>query len=247
MKIAISKASGSTKYGYYGEWLRAANPDVEIVDLYHLPEDRAVETLSDVSALVLSGGPDVHPRHYNKPELVELCGEIDEHRDAMEFAVARAAIEMNMPVLGVCRGLQVLNVLFGGTLIPDIPKHMAAGSEHKERVAIEHRRMEDADSMHAIEIESGSVFRNISRIYDGTINSAHHQAVDALASLFTPSAYSPDGIVEAFEWGDASLGGKPFLLAVQWHPERMDWSSPFSLPIAEHFTNEARAYRALFR
>ena len=91
------------------------------------------------------------------------------------------------------------------------------------------------------------MLKRISRVLDGEINSAHHQSVEKIAAVFTPTATSPDGIIEAFEWGDASLGGKPFLLAVQWHPERMSYDSPFSLPIAQHFLFEAASYYNLFQ
>jgi putative glutamine amidotransferase len=82
---------------------------------------------------------------------------------------------------------------------------------------------------------------------DSTVNSSHHQAVDHIAQLFTVSARSADGTIEAFEWGDATLGGKPFLLGVQWHPERMAFDMPMSGSIAQHFVHEADAFRSLIR
>jgi putative glutamine amidotransferase len=111
---------------------------------------------------------------------------------------------------------------------------------------VEHGKTGGHDALHYIEIEPGSIIRRISKTMDGTVNSAHHQAIDKLADVFTPSARAHDGIIEAFEWGDATLGGKPFLLAVQWHPERLKSDSAFSLPIARHFLEEARAYSILF-
>ncbi|MBI2793777.1 MAG: gamma-glutamyl-gamma-aminobutyrate hydrolase family protein [Ignavibacteria bacterium] len=238
MKIAISKASGSEKFQQYERWLRAAATDVEIVDLISLSPHGAVQKLSECSGLVLTGGSDINPDRYGKPEMADVCQDIDDVRDELELAVARAAIEMRMPVLGVCRGFQILNVAFGGSLIADIP------SMYKSEV--EHGKTGGHDALHYIEIEPGSIIRRISKTMDGTVNSAHHQAIDKLADVFTPSARAHDGIIEAFEWGDATLGGKPFLLAVQWHPERLKSDSAFSLPIARHFLEEARAYSILF-
>jgi putative glutamine amidotransferase len=176
-----------------------------------------------------------------------LCGTINRSRDAMEFAVAQAAIDANMPVLAICRGMQLLNVLYGGTLYADVPsQRQQATNGQLPPGAVEHRKVDGVDGQHHLIVEPGSLIRRITRATEGPINSAHHQAVDQLANMFTASATSDDGLIEALEWGDAALGGKPFLLAVQWHPERMDWDSPFSLPIARHFVQEAAAYHLLF-
>lgn len=239
MKIAISKASGSASYERYGKWLSAANPNVEIVDMIGLQPKEAAGRLSLCDGLILSGGADVAPERYNEPEKRALCTAIDEQRDALEFALANRAYELSLPVLGICRGMQLLNVVYGGTLVADISTQLPD--------AIEHKQIDGVDSMHGLSVEPGSIIRRICGALDGEINSSHHQCVERLASLFTPSAISPDGVVEAFEWGDASMGGKPFLLAVQWHPERMDYESPFSLPIAKHFLSEAEAYSLLLR
>lgn len=238
MKIAISKASGSVKFQLYERWLRAADNDVEVVDLISLSPQDALQSLSECSGLVLTGGSDINPDRYGKPEMADVCQDVDNTRDELELAVARAAIEQRIPVLGICRGFQILNVAFGGSLIADIPSMIKS--------EVQHGKTDGHDSVHDVEIEPGSIIRRISKTMEGTVNSAHHQAIDNLANVFTPSARARDGIIEAFEWGDASLGGKPFLLAVQWHPERLEPDSAFSLPIARHFIAEARAYSILF-
>lgn len=239
MKIAASRVSGSEKYASYQRWLRAVDPEVEVVDLYtYSTPAEAVTLMKECSGLLLTGGPDVNPVRYGQPEKAALCEPPDEHRDALELALIESATEANMPILGICRGAQILNVAFGGTLIADIPT--VVGTE------IEHRQVDGVDSHHAIHSEPGSLIKRICRSLDGEINSAHHQSVERLATIFTPSATSPDGVIEAFEWGDAAMGGKPFLLAVQWHPERMDYGNPFSLPIAQHFVSEVAAYSQLF-
>jgi putative glutamine amidotransferase len=239
MKIAVTKASGTEKYALYGRWLQQVDADVEIVDLIEMQPDEATRTVLECDGVLFTGGPDVDPVIYGMPEKRELCSTIDAHRDALELSVAKAAYEARLPMLGICRGLQVINVAFGGTLIADLPTERSSD--------VEHRMIDEVSSEHAIHVEPGSLIKRICNALDGEVNSSHHQAIDTLASLFTESALSDDGVIEAFEWGDTSLGGKPFLLAVQWHPERMPSHSPFSLPIARHFVEEVRAYRALLR
>jgi putative glutamine amidotransferase len=239
MKIAASRASGSDSYARYEPWLRAADETVEVVDLHGMAPDDAVRTLEGCSGLLLTGGPDVDPDQYQQPEKRTLCQPADVDRDALELAVIRRAFELRMPVLGICRGAQILNVAYGGTLVADIPTAL--------QTDIVHTRVNEVDARHPIEVEGGSLIRKLCRVMDGEVNSAHHQSVETLAAPFTTSATSPDGVVEAFEWGDGTLGGKPFLLAVQWHPERMEYDSPFSLPIAQAFTSEVAAYGLLIR
>lgn len=240
MKIAVSKASGSEKYGKYQEWLQEADASVEIVDLSFCENVReAKEVLKECSGVVFSGGPDVHPSRYNMPELLELCTNIDEARDELEFALVEEARELQMPVLGICRGAQLINVAYGGTLIADIPTQVDG--------YLEHGQADGYDSQHPIAVEPGSMIKRICRVLDDVVNSAHHQSIHRIAPIFTVSALSDDGVIEAFEWGDATLGGKPFLLAVQWHPERMSYSSAMSGPIAEHFVLEVQAFASLLK
>lgn len=238
MKIAATRASGSDKYLMYERWLREADPDVEVVDLHGMSPDQAVEHLRMCAGVVITGGPDVAPDRYGQPEKAELCGPPDLDRDALELAVIQAAAERNMPILGICRGAQILNVAYGGTLIADIPTVQGA--------AVEHRQLDGVDQRHALHVEGGSLIKRICRVMDGEVNSAHHQAVEYLAPQFEVSARADDGTIEAFEWANATVGGRSFLLAVQWHPERMDHADPLSLPIAQAFTHEAAAYAALF-
>lgn len=239
MKIAISRASGSPSYERYAPWLQAADERVTVVDMHAMSAADASNKLADCDGLVLSGGPDVDPARYDAEHRRALCQVIDAERDERELALIERARDLRMPVLGICRGAQILNVAYGGTLYADLPTECPSSTEH--------RQIDGADSIHPVEIEPGSILRRICRTMDGQVNSAHHQSVEHLAPLFTPSVLSSDGVIEAFEWGDATLGGKPFLLAVQWHPERLDHANPFSLAIARHFIHEADAYRLLVK
>ncbi len=247
MKIAVSKASGSDSYEKYGAWLREADPDVEIVDCIEMTPAEAVVALGECNGLVLSGGPDIEPEWYGQPEKRDQCLGFDSARDALEMAITKAAVELNMPVLGICRGAQVLNVAFGGTLIADLPTAKGLGRQCDAHTDVQHGQVDGRDGRHPIEVEPGSLIKRICRVVDGEVNTAHHQAVDRLASVFAPAAIAPDGTIEAFEAADATLGGRPFILAVQWHPERMEWENPLSMPIAVHFINEAHAFGALVK
>ncbi len=237
--IAISKASGTPSYANYAAWLHSIDPSIRIVDCQPLSSDEAVAALDQCDGLILSGGPDVEPERYEQPELRALCHTIDAERDAKEFALVERARDLRLPTLGICRGAQVLNVAYGGTLVADLPSQRPSQEQHGT--------IDGVDPMHDLHVESGSILKHICGVMDTTVNSSHHQAVDRIAQLFTVSARSADGTIEAFEWGDATLGGKPFLLGVQWHPERMAFDMPMSGPIAEHFVHEADAYRSLIR
>lgn len=239
MKIAISKSEGASVDNYIS-WLKAAREDVEILELSGLSPDEATDVLKGADGLLLSGGADVDPAEYQREELRSLC-KMDPVRDAMELALIHASRELRMPVLGICRGMQILNVAYGGTLIADIPSQHSTTTEHRQDAATK------IDASHGVELQAGTILRHYIGAFEGTVNSAHHQCVDQLADVFTPSAYSADGIIEALEWGDASLGGKPFLFAVQWHPERLAYDNPMSLPIAQHFLLEVDAYRVLVK
>lgn len=238
LRVALSKGSGSPNYVHYEPWLRRANDAIDVVDLWQCATvDEALEVLATCHGLLLTGGPDVDPERYGEPHKREQCLDVDPRRDELELALIDAARTAAMPMLGICRGLQIINVALGGTLIADIPSH--------EVPTLEHRRIERVDATHDVEAEGGSLIQRICRTIDGAVNSAHHQGIDRLAPLLTAAAAAPDGIVEAIEWGDATMGGKPFLLGVQWHPERMDFGNPLSGRIAQHFAMEVEMFAVL--
>lgn len=237
MKIGLSKASGSPNYAKYDEWLRAADPHVETIDLSLLPtHEEAQKVLASCVGLVLTGGPDVHPSRYGKESELARC-QTEPARDELEIALYSKAKELKMPVLGVCRGAQLINVAEGGTLVIDIPDDTKTPQEHA--------RKNDVDAEHPVEVLQGSIITKITGDDEGSINSAHHQAVEKAGEGLYISAVSADGINEAIEWRDPS--GKPFLLGVQWHPERMNYANPFSINIARHFLFETESYSLLVR
>ena len=233
LTIGLSYApADNPKYDWYRKALGNAATtleyEIEIVDL------SSQNLANEVDGILFTGGADIQPARYGKQDEEYLCSEIDESRDQIEFRIADEAEKNDTPVLGICRGLQLLNVHRGGTLITDIEAF--GGSSH--------RKVDGFDARHNIRIEPGSYLRRILSEGEGEVNSAHHQAVERVGDGLTASARATgDGTIEALEWEDAT--GKPFLLAVQWHPERMDFSENFSNRIFETFLWECAANKML--
>jgi putative glutamine amidotransferase len=230
--IAISKGKPSEHYGNYGKWLKAADPEIEWVDMYHISLDSALQVMNTCSGLLVSGGPDVFPGRYNQTGDTNRCGKIDYRRDTLEFALIEKALEMDLPILGICRGEQILNVYFGGSLYVDIPTAFDTLVAH---------RCADKDScFHLIKIKPMSVLNNICNVTSCMVNSNHHQAVNNLADGLEAIAVTDDGLIEAITWSDPE--NHPFMLGVQWHPERMDFENALSLPIAEEFIRYSKEH-----
>ncbi len=157
-------------------------------------------SLNDVAGLVITGGGDIDPARYQEPKH-RTTKYINKDRDGLEERLLHEALAADLPVLAICRGLQMLNVAQGGTLIQDLPAEPS------------HRMQGKADA-HEVKIESGSRLRSILDTDACTVNSRHHQATGRLGAGLKVSATSPDGVVEGIE-----VPGKRFAIAVQWHPE----------------------------
>jgi putative glutamine amidotransferase len=167
-----------------------------------LDPDRAGAVLAAVSGLVLTGGEDVHPARYGAMPHAKL-EEPDTTRDAIELALYRAARERRLPVLAICRGIQLVNVAEGGTLYQDLPSQHPSPVNHA-----------DPTGRHALRIEPGSLLHRT--VGDpASVNSRHHQAVQALAPGLRAVAWAEDEVIEGVEL----RAGDAWLLAVQWHPE----------------------------
>ncbi len=208
MLIAISKGIGDWQAERFAPWLMKVSPGVETVELSSLSYEDAVKMLQKVDGIVFTGGEDIDPKRYAKPEFADLCGAIDPVRDAKECEWFSIALKTNIPILAVCRGIQLANVALGGSLIPDL------------ETADNHRIDDNHDAEHLLTIEPDSILSEIAHSTEGKVNSSHHQAVDRLAETLRVTARADDGTIEAVEWNDPN--GKPFFLGVQWHPERME-------------------------
>lgn len=225
-KIIIG-VTDCSKFEIYRDWVLSYDENVEVIQLGYKLDN--FEEINRCHGIVLTGGEDVHPRFYNQPEYYTYCykDDIDEQRDEFEFKVLAYTEENNISVLGICRGIQVGNVFFGGTLIPDI------ASWGK----FDHSKMPDkSDRYHEIIVNPSSWLNRIVNTDKGLVNSNHHQSTDRIGQGLVVSAISPDGIAEAIERTQPE--GKSFLLFVQWHPERLkDKQSPFSKNLHNAFIN----------
>lgn len=232
LKIAISKAIPEKDYENYFRWLRTADSSILFFDMYHLELDSALRLLEECDGLLLTGGTDVYPGRYGKEYDTAKILKPDFKRDSLEFALLAKALEKRMPVQGVCRGLQLINVHFGGSLIMDIPEDLDT--------IIKHQIPDTYDCPHEVNIISGSLLNEIAEISSGITNSNHHQGIDALGEDLLGMATTNDGLIEAIGVIDDSKSG--YLFAVQWHPERLDYSNPLSSAIAKKFIKEANLY-----
>jgi putative glutamine amidotransferase len=192
--------------------------------------DVPAEVLRRVDGILLTGGPDVDPALYSQPK--HESTQIDPARDAFEVPLSRAAVAGNVPVFAICRGVQVLNVAAGGTLIQDIPTELATTTEHSLE------QPKDARA-HDVQVTAGTRLASMLDASPETcsVNSRHHQAVGQVAPSFVVSAVSPDGIVEAIERPDAE-----FCVGVQWHPENF-WRTGEFLPLFRAFIAAAQRRR----
>jgi len=164
----------------------------------------AVPLLEAAAGLVLTGGEDVEPARYGAAPH-PMLGETDSGRDAMELALIAAARQRGLPILAICRGIQILNVALGGTLYQDLLSERPGPIDHANET-----------SCHGLEVAPDSrLFRTIG-IRHGSVNSRHHQAVRDLAPGLVATAWADDGVIEAAE---PAAAGEPWMLAVQWHPE----------------------------
>jgi putative glutamine amidotransferase len=201
----IGVTTSDTNFQNYPNWI--SGEGVEVVLLSY--EQKNTQDFDSCDGFVLTGGIDVHPDFYQNDRVdYPHATEFNESRDLFEMQVFEFARQQNKPVLAICRGLQLVNIALGGNLIQDLQENGFAN----------HRKGPDGDREHKIEVKPGTLLAQIAGVQHGFVNSAHHQGLDQIAEGLNVSAFSEDGVVEAIEYKDAN---KPFLLAVQWHPERM--------------------------
>ena len=181
--------------------------------------EQAVQDALTCDGLLLPGGGDMDPKFYGQ-ERIPACGEPNLLRDAAEPLLLRAFLAADKPVLGICRGIQVMNVVLGGTLYQDIkPFEHVPHNDHWAKV-------------HTVTVRRGTLLSRLLGQDTVLVNSQHHQAVDRVAPGFTLAALSEDGIVEAIEKPDAR-----FCLGVQWHPEWLSDADPAMQGLFDAFVN----------
>jgi len=230
--IAVSYISGNPEESNYIKWLKSVDPDLNYFVMNNMPMDSVEIVFDECSALLLTGGEDIYPGRYGQAEDTVICGTINFYRDSLEFLLIDLAMDRETPIMGICRGQQILNVAFGGSLIVDIPTRF--------HTLVYHRCDDWQNCYHDVNVIDNSLLSEISGVKGGRVTTNHHQAVKRLADAFRVMATSNDGLVESIGWKEAS--DKPYLMAVQWHPERMDSTNMLSRPLAEKFLNEAQFY-----
>jgi putative glutamine amidotransferase len=213
--IGITTFSDNSKDNYPAFYLRKAYANA-IVEAKGIPiiipsgmsEANLKELLPKLDGVLFSGGGDISLEYYGGHDH-PLVTEIDKERDSLEFSLLRAVIDQGKPFLGICRGMQLLNVFMGGTLFPHIP------SEVQESIKHDYYPDYPRDFLaHKIKINPDSKMGEIVGVHELMVNSLHHQGVKKIAEGLNVVGVAPDGLVEALE-----LPGHLFGMAVQWHPE----------------------------
>ncbi len=219
----IKHPPGSVSQGIQDAYVRAVENSGALPVLLPIlsrgPSTAALLAMLD--GVIFSGGGDIDPRQYMEAPACQLRA-VDPDRDRFELELIRLTLETRKPFLGICRGLQVLNIACGGSLIQDIRSEVRSGLQHD----ITHGE----DGGHQISLTPGSKLSKLLKHEQMQVNSAHHQAVRILGHGLRCSAKAEDGILEALEAVD-----HPFGIAVQWHPERI-FQHPASQTIFQALT-----------
>jgi putative glutamine amidotransferase len=204
MRIGLTYTGTDWKHANYVKWLQAGDSGIEVVRL----EAGGGGSMIGCDGLVLSGGVDIYPGYYGGGVDYPGGGGWKPERDAFELEMLETALDKGVPVLGVCRGLQLINVYQKGTLLQDLGPE--GDGVHQN---------DPDDKQHGVVVVGETLLGGIAGIARGVVNSAHHQAVGRVGGGLRVNCRAEDGTIEGLEWKEPA--GRPFLLAVQWHPERM--------------------------
>jgi putative glutamine amidotransferase len=226
IRIAISKTNAN-----YSSWIERNGENTAWVNLYGMSIDSAIEIMDNCDGLLVTGGEDLFPDYYGKISDTIRCGEFDLYRDSLELALIDFAFKTNMPIFGVCRGLQILNVALGGTLVIDIPTDY--------NTTVVHRQSDWQNCYHEVTLDTSSQLFAMSGVYSSIVNSNHHQGIENLGIGLVITSYAKDSLPESIEW---NIKRKGFLMGVQWHPERMETDHPLAKNPAVEFLRHATSY-----
>ncbi|HZW05132.1 MAG TPA: gamma-glutamyl-gamma-aminobutyrate hydrolase family protein [Anaerolineaceae bacterium] len=194
-----------------------------------IPADRVSALLQGLDAVVFSGGADIDPARFNGTPHPNVY-DIDLERDELEICLVQRAAEQNVPFLGICRGIQVVNVALGGTLFTDIADQLPGAHKHDYYPGYGRDHL-----AHTVQVQPGSRLAALVGENETGVNSLHHQGIERLAADLRATAFAPDGLVEGVE-----LPGHRFGLGVQWHPESIP-AAPASQAIFQALVEAARA------
>jgi len=226
--IGVSKTF--SKMQKYQQWLDYYKVSYTVLDFEN--DKDGFKAFEKCSGLMLTGGIDIYPEIYCDWDTPETKGKYEPKRDGFEMHLLDIAFEKKMPVLAICRGMQLVNVYFRGSLIFDL----------MEIRNVDHSKISrEEDRYHGITIYRDTLLHEITGEESAIVSSSHHQAVDRLGEGLIINAKSDDGIVEGIEFSEKT--GKSFLLGIQWHPERFkDYSQPTSEKILKRFLNETEIF-----
>jgi putative glutamine amidotransferase len=204
--------------------------ELQPFELIHIGDLGDPSVLDGMDGLLIPGGGDVDPARYGEEPHHRTRG-VSKVRDTFEETLLHEAFQTHLPALCICHGMQILNVMLGGTL----DQHLADTPER-----IEHDRDKPrAEPVHSIEVEEGTLLAEALGPGESEINSHHHQGIAELAEGLRPTAWSGDGVLEAFEVAD-----QPWVVAVQWHPEVMAPVDAGERRIFELFVSATRAFKS---
>lgn len=223
LKVGITDDHRSpTRIEEYRRWLTDMDSGIDFSLL-----SPGAGRVDELDALFLTGGGDLHPKFYGRDDALDRAEGVHLERDVYEMKAVERALELDLPIVAICRGMQVLNVTLGGSLLVDVA---SAGFQ-------DHR----GPGMHSLRVDPHALLFFAAGAREAEVNTSHHQAVDRLGTGLRPSGFAPDGVIEAVEW--SSKEGMPFLLGVQWHPERIP-DHVFSRNIASLFLRDAHRSRS---
>nr|WP_245553015.1 gamma-glutamyl-gamma-aminobutyrate hydrolase family protein [Brevibacillus massiliensis] len=194
-----------------------------LLPLMERPDAPVRDMAAAVDGIILSGGEDPAPHLYGEQPLPGL-GEVDYERDLAELALIKEAVALKKPLLGICRGMQILNVALGGTLLQDIPTQVSGALQHSQKGSRQY-------GAHTVRLSPGFILDALGQT-EVLVNTSHHQAVKEAAPGLRVTGTAPDGVIEAIESDDAMIVG------VQWHPERMWAHDDRMLRIAKAFVEK---------
>jgi len=216
--IILSKASSN-----YIKWME--DEDVIILDAYTIKNTDSILQLAD--GIILTGGEDINPLEYNNTSNLKVCGDINYKRDTLERKLFDFALSNKIPLIGVCRGMQMMNVASGGTLYGDIPTEIGTEVIHRNNGEVYHEIALCDTSTLIFPIETDTIM----------VNSWHHQGLKIMPNHLRVIARSFDGLAEAIVM-DKSI--HPFMIAVQFHPERLGKDNVIHQTIRDNFFKEMK-------
>lgn len=212
----------------YLKALKAAGA-IPVVMPLEASEEDLKQLAEEFDGFIFTGGPDVHPFLFGE-ETQAHCGNVSYERDQMELSLLPLILELGKPVLGICRGIQILNIALGGNIWQDIP------SQVKQDFPIAHSQPFRYNMpSHTVTLTEGSLLSKLAGEKTLKVNSMHHQAVKDVAPGLTATAYSPDQLVEGVE-----MPGYPFFLGVQWHPEYLWEKDEMAFRLFQNFVDACK-------